>query len=225
MISVILSHFFQCHALTLAPQSVHVYKFIQKYNTFDFRNRIHYKFHIYIIAVFINSHSCFSNQICSNCHGMHLYKCFFRNFMKIIFPAIFHTRKRMSVLNTHFPGLLINPEKIAPDNICVKFFQAFHKPDKSFFIYPVITVQYLYIFSGSMVHSCIDRRSMSAIWLTDHTDRIRMCCHILHCNLFRPVRRSVQNHQYFYFIQNLSDHQRFQALTDVLFHIVHWNDN
>ena len=187
MIPVIFTHFFQSHTLSLPSQSVHIYKLIQKYDSPDFRDRIHDKLHVYIITVLIDPHTCSADQLCSYGHGMHFNKRFFRNIMKIVFSAIFHPLKRMSVLNTSFSGLFIDPEKIGPHNICFCLFKIFHKCDKAFFVYPVITVQHFHIFPNCIIHTCVDCRSMAPIGLTDHPDGIWMCFCIFHRNLFRPV--------------------------------------
>ena len=66
-------------------------------------------------------------------------------------------------------------------------FKIFHKCDKAFFVYPVITVQHFHIFPNCIIHTCVDCRSMAPIGLTDHPDGIWMCFCIFHRNLFRPV--------------------------------------
>ena len=79
MIPVIFTHFFQSHTLSLPSQSVHIYKLIQKYDSPDFRDRIHDKLHVYIITVLIDPHTCSADQLCSYGHGMHFNKPYFFN--------------------------------------------------------------------------------------------------------------------------------------------------
>ena len=157
MISVVPAHLLHGHTLTGTTQPVHINKFIQKNDRLYLSDGIHDKFHINVIAVFIDLPPHLSGKLRPDRHGMHLDKGFVRNILKPVFFSINNLRKRIPILDLFFSIHLINPVIIAPDNICPFRFKAVHQPAESIPFYPVITVQDLHILTGCHHKTCVDR--------------------------------------------------------------------